>query len=228
MEELKNALNKTKNGKAAGMDGIYPEFLKYCGPLALIWILALFNYILRTGNAPRLFKRSRVVAVWKPGKDGSDASHFCPISLLNVTSKLFERMILNRIEPFIDNVTPKNQAGFRMNRSYEDQVLAITTFIESGFQKMNKTAYDTVWREGLLYKFADVVPCIKIFNVVEQMLCNRFFQVCMGDKRSRWRILRLVFRPLNSLTFTHMTSLLRNLWPFFMLMIRVWQPKGNL
>jgi len=37
--ELKNALRKTKLGKAAaGFDGIYPEFLKYTGPGTRKWL----------------------------------------------------------------------------------------------------------------------------------------------------------------------------------------------
>jgi len=48
-----------------------------------------------------------------------------------------------------------------------DQVTALTTFIENGFEKTMKTgavflvltaAYDTIWHTGLLYKLSKCPP----------------------------------------------------------------------
>jgi hypothetical protein len=50
-----------------------------------------------------------------------------------------------------------------------------------------KAAYDTVWREGLMVKFLEAVPCLKLFNLLNNMLSNRYFQVFLGDQSSRWR-----------------------------------------
>ncbi|KAL4119302.1 hypothetical protein QTP88_012127 [Uroleucon formosanum] len=86
-EEINNALRKTKINKAAG-----------------------------SGQLPKLFKRAKVIALLKPGKDGLDAADFRPISLLSVPFKLLERIILERIQPHIDKLIPVGQAGFRENR----------------------------------------------------------------------------------------------------------------
>ncbi|XP_030753839.1 uncharacterized protein LOC115880697, partial [Sitophilus oryzae] len=94
------------------------------------------------------------------------------------TRMWLKRMLLNRIGPLILEHTPVEQAGFRPHRSCVDQVLSLTTHIEAGFQKQLKTtvvyvdltaAYDTVWREGLLYKFL-VVPCSRIASLLNNML----------------------------------------------------------
>ena len=56
------------------------------------------------------------------------------------------------------------QAGFRKNRSCEDQVLNLTQKVSDGFQKKQMTvmalldyskAYDRVWREDLLLTMLD-------------------------------------------------------------------------
>ena len=52
MEEIEEALKKSKNKKAAGSDGLVSEFIKYSnghidGPLS-----ALFNFILNSGEYP--------------------------------------------------------------------------------------------------------------------------------------------------------------------------------
>lgn len=137
-----------------------------------------------------------MIAILKPGKDGTDAAHFRPISLLSVTYKMLERLILNRIEPIINKVVPQTQTGFRHHRGCAEQVAALTTFIESGFQRNLKTnvifvdltaAYDTIWRNGLIFKLCKVVKCSKIVTLINNMLSNRRFQVFMGEKSSRWR-----------------------------------------
>jgi Reverse transcriptase (RNA-dependent DNA polymerase)/Endonuclease-reverse transcriptase len=195
-DELTLALQNVKSGKAAGFDGVYPEFIKNSGPRTKQWLVALFNNILSTGKIPKLFKQVKVIALLKPGKDGTDAAHFRPISLLSVVFKLFERCILQRIQPLIDEVVPISQAGFRKNRSCTEQVLALTTHIEAGFERKLKTgavfidltaAYDTVWRDGVMLKFMRIVRCTKISNLLNNILSNRLFQVHLGDDTSRWR-----------------------------------------
>jgi hypothetical protein len=62
-------------------------------------------------------------------------------------------MIFQRIQPLIDAVVPVLQAGYRKNHSCTEQVLALTSHIDAGFQRKLKTgvvfidltvAYDTV------------------------------------------------------------------------------------
>jgi hypothetical protein len=109
---------------------------------------------------------------------------------------LLERLILQRIQPLIEDATPINQAGFRQHHSCTEQVMALTTHIETGFQHQLKTgavfigltaAYDTVWREGLMIKFLEAVLYLKLFKLLNNMLSNRYFQVFLGDQSSIWR-----------------------------------------
>jgi hypothetical protein len=44
------------------------------------WLVRLFNDILTTGKLIKLFKQAKIIAILKPGKDGTDASHNRPIS----------------------------------------------------------------------------------------------------------------------------------------------------
>jgi hypothetical protein len=57
------------------------------------------NDIVSTSKIPNLFKRAKVIAIIKPGKDGTDPAYHHPISLLSVVYKLLERLILQRIQP---------------------------------------------------------------------------------------------------------------------------------
>lgn len=194
--DISEALSKTKNGTAAGVDHIYPEFIKNSGPRTRTWLARFYTDILLSGNLPGLFKRSKIIALLKPGKDATDASSYRPIALLSVCLKLFERLILNRIEEDIEKVIPPEQAGFRKGRSCTDQVLALTNFIENGYDKMQKTAvsfvdltaaYDTVWKKGLILKLNKVIPCSRICNIILAMLSDRLFNVYINDSQSKTR-----------------------------------------
>ena len=194
--EVETAICSLKLGKAAGTDGVFPEFLKNCGEGAIAWLAVFYTNILTSGNIPSLFKRAKIIALLKPGKPPGDPASYRPISLLSISYKLLERLIYNRIEPIINATVPIEQAGFRAGRSCCDQVLALTTYVEDGFQKKQKigaafldltAAYDTVWRQGLVLKFLKVIPCKMLGNLLNNMLSNRHFQVHAGDDISRGR-----------------------------------------
>lgn len=130
----------------------------------------------------------------KPGKTDDIAANFRPISMLSVMYKLLERLLYNRIRSVIDAKLPDEQAGFREKRSCCDQVLALTSHIEFGFEKRLKTAvvfidlssaYDTVWKCGLLYKLIKVIPCNSFISLISEMLSNREFVVYINDEKSQ-------------------------------------------
>ena len=78
--------------------------------------------------------------------------------------KLLERLAVQRISPTVEGLVSPEEAGFRKGRSTCNQVAALITFIENGFQQNLKTgavfldltaAYDTVWHTDLLYKLSN-------------------------------------------------------------------------
>jgi hypothetical protein len=106
-----------------------------------------------------------------------------------------ERLVLQRISATVETILSPDQAGFRSARSTCDQVTALTTFIENGFQQNLKTgavfldltaAYDTVWHIGLLAKLTQWLPYWFI-RLVELLLRDRRFRVHMGNDTSAWR-----------------------------------------
>lgn len=194
--EINRALDDTKSGKAPGFDGIHPEFLKNCGKHTKMWLAKFYSNILSTGYLPKNLKRAKIISLLKPNKPKNLPESYRPIALLSACYKLLERMLLNRLGPVILESVPAEQAGFRPQRSCADQVLSLTTHIEAGFERQLKTtavfvdltaAYDTVWREGLLYKLLSKIPCTKTVSLINNMLCDRSFQIVMGESKSKIR-----------------------------------------
>lgn len=119
------------------------------------------NNCMLTRNIPKIWRKTRIIALLKPGKDPAYAKSIRPISLLCHLYKLFERLILNRLGLAVEPASIPQQAGFRPGKSTTSQLLNLTQHIEDGFQKGLVTgavfvdlsaAYDTVNHRLLLKK----------------------------------------------------------------------------
>jgi hypothetical protein len=148
----------------------------------------------RVCHTANFFKRANDIAIPKSRKDGFYPAHYQPIWLLSMMYKLLERLILQRIYLLIEAATRVHRVGFCNHRSCTEQVMALPTHTEAGFQRQLKTevvfanlseAYDSVWRDGLMLKFMRTVPCAKICNLLNNMLLNRFYQVFVGNQSSQ-------------------------------------------
>ena len=83
--------------KASGPDCISVVVLKNCEP-ELSYILAeLFNKGLKEPCFPDCWKVSSAVPVFKNVGERSTAENYLPVSLLSVVSKVFEKLVNNRI-----------------------------------------------------------------------------------------------------------------------------------
>ena len=122
MEDLLHGVKALKNNKAAGLDDMLCEQIKHFGEATLRWLLQMMNSILKTQKFPKLWRKSKVIAILKPGKDSTLPKSYRPISLLCHTYKLFERMILNRLNPLIETMIIDQQAGFRPWKSTTTQL----------------------------------------------------------------------------------------------------------
>jgi len=111
-------------------------------------------------SIPNIWRKAKVFAVEKPGKDLAQAASYRPISLLSVCYKLLERLALQHISPTVEGILSPDQAGFRKDRSTCDQVVALTSYIESGFQHNLKTGVVSLdllaaYKSGTLAFFAN-------------------------------------------------------------------------
>ncbi|XP_072378913.1 uncharacterized protein [Diabrotica undecimpunctata] len=83
LDEINEALNQTKTGKAAGFDGMYPEFIVHTGTKTRQWLKKFFSDIVNTAVLPPEFKRTKIIAIQKSGKDNKLPESYRPIALLS-------------------------------------------------------------------------------------------------------------------------------------------------
>ena len=136
-----------------------------------------------------------MVAIPKPGKPIGDPKSYRPISLLCVPYKILERLIYARVEPLIDPLLPKEQAGFRRGKSTVD-----LDNIEDSFEAKKRAgavfvdltaAYDTVWHRGFSCKLLRLLPDKHMVIMIMELVRNRSFTLTNGDSnQSRLRRLK--------------------------------------
>ena len=90
----------------------------FLGPVHLVWqglytVVWLFNMSIRSAIFPMLWKRAIVTPVQKSSKSAA-LTNFCPISVLPVMSKLFERVVYDQLLAHINDfdLLSISQSGF--------------------------------------------------------------------------------------------------------------------
>ena len=83
--------------EASGTDCIPVVVLKNCEPECSYILAELFKKCLKDSCFPDCWKVSAVVPVFKNVVERSTAKNYCPVSLLSVANKVFEKLLNNRI-----------------------------------------------------------------------------------------------------------------------------------
>ena len=124
MEELSKAIDALPNDKAPGSDNIPPEAIK-CGKPALLQPLyELLCLCWEEGAVPQYMRDATIVALYKNKGDRSDSNNYRGISLLSIVSKVYARILLNRLQILADRIYPESQCGFRAGRSTTDMIFS--------------------------------------------------------------------------------------------------------
>ena len=118
---IKNAIKKLKSGKAAGCDNMPPEAIKAGGEVSEEVLLDLYNQIRSKKKVPDEWRKSPIIKL--PKKSNlSHCKNWRDIMLLKMASKVFYRVILERIKMALDKELREEQAEFRTGRSCTDQM----------------------------------------------------------------------------------------------------------
>ena len=166
--------------KASGPDCIPVVVLKNCEP-ELSYILAeLFNKCLKESCFPDCWKVSSVVPVFKNVGERSTAKNYRPVSLLSVVSKVFEKLVNNRIVDHLEKcgLFSDFQYGFRSSRSTADLLTVVSDRIARAFNRSGATravALD-------IYKLKSYEISGQIFSLISSFLSNRRLRVVLDGK----------------------------------------------
>ena len=111
--EISQILGSLKNG-AAGYDEISASLLKLISPFIVEPLVYLCNQSLQEGIFPTELKIANVTPLYK-SDDSFVFNNYRPVSLLCVLSKVFEKVMYNRLLEFLESykILTNSQFGFR-------------------------------------------------------------------------------------------------------------------
>ncbi|GFW21992.1 RNA-directed DNA polymerase from mobile element jockey [Trichonephila clavipes] len=136
-----------------------------------------------------------------PDKDSALPSNYRPISLLSCLSKVYEFVLLQRLNQHCAafNFIIPQQCGFRPKCSTVHQLLRVTELIHSGFAKHEATgilfldiakAFDKIWHDGLLIKLIRLDFPPPLIKSIHSFLSDRSFRVRVDKTLSSPRPIR--------------------------------------
>ena len=112
--EIINIIQNIKSKPNTGFYNISTKLMKSSVESIVLPMAENFNSLIRSGIFPDDLKIAEVIPLYKSG-DSSLFTNYRPISLLPAFSKVFERLIYNRLHSFLKkyNILFTSQYGFR-------------------------------------------------------------------------------------------------------------------
>ena len=194
LDELKDAISKAHD-TATGPDEVHYQMLKHLPPKSLQALLDIFNDMWETGKFPESWELATIIPIPKPGKDHAEPNSYRPIALTSCLCKTLERMINVRLVWYLEsnNLISPVQSGFRSERSTNDNLVRLETFIRDAFVAKEhvvavffdlEKAYDTTWRHGIMRDLHDLGIRGRLASFIENFLADRWIQVRVGSTLS--------------------------------------------
>lgn len=144
IEEVKRVLVKLDQYKASSPDSIPAVFYKNLSNSLSLPLSILFNKSIDEGTFPELWKISYVLPTFKAG-NRSKVENYRPISILCTISKVFERIMFNRLYSHVKGHISTSQHGFVPGRSVQSNLLEFVSFIVESISKGGQV--DTVFTD---------------------------------------------------------------------------------
>lgn len=197
MEELEHALRLGKSG-APGPDSLHLIMYRNLPQSAKYKLLDIYNTIWKSRSFPESWEEATLIPILKPGKDKLSPDSYRGISLTNVSCKLLEKMVNNRLMWRLETIRffDNGQYGFRRWRSTSDVHVFLETEAQRAFERkehliiisldMHK-AYDKVWRRLILKILASLGINGNLYAFIRNFMAERRFRVAVGNAMSEWK-----------------------------------------
>ena len=136
--EVKRALGSITTNKASGGDGIPPGLFQVLKDVlsAMNVLPSICQQLWKTELWPQYWKRSVFIPIPKKG-NAKECSYYLTIALISHASKVMLKILLARVQQYMNYELPDVQVGFRKDRGTRDQIANIHWIIGKAreFQK---------------------------------------------------------------------------------------------
>ena len=187
-------IKRIKAKGSAGTDEISNVILKGIADDILEPLTYVINLSLKQGKIPKELKVAKIIPLFKKG-DKHQTTNYRPISLLNVISKVLEKIVARQLTEYLEtnNLLHNKQFGFRKMHNTTQPVLHMVKKVQENKQNKKhsiaifcdlKKAFDTVDHNILLTKLEHYGVKDNEKNWFKDYLSNRKQIVQINDVTS--------------------------------------------
>ena len=191
---------KSMKNKKCQINDFSVEILKENALVIAHPLTFIFNQSIREGKFPNSMKKALIVPIYKKGAK-SNVDNYRPISLLNVFSKIFEKIMKKFLVDFIEanNIISHNQFGFQRGKSTQDALVLFSKNLYNNLDQSNHVlsifvdfskAFDTVPHNILLKKLEFYGIRGVLNNWFKDYLSNRSQQTKVSNHLSNVKTIK--------------------------------------
>ncbi len=199
--EVFDSLKNLQNKKSTDANELSIFFISKFNLIIHKPLWHIIKLSLEQGIVPQQFKISKVIPIFKSGQKTS-MDNYRPISLLNVFSKILEKIVCNRLTTYLEtnNLISKHQFGFRKDHSTIHPLMEFTNTVSEALNKKHhaiaifcdlKKAFDTVDHKILLEKLKKMGVKGNELLWFQDYLTNRKQYVFISDSNSFIKRIRI-------------------------------------
>lgn len=182
-EEISRVIQSLQLSSSAGYDNISTLHLRSNIDLYANYLSTQINKSFQSGIFPTALKIARVIPIYKSGSRNV-MDNYRPISILSSFSKVYEKVIYNRLEAFLleNSLIDKNQFGFLKNSStVSASTCLINSIVNQTDQRLRtgcifldiKKAFDSVNHTCLIHLLSKLNITGSALNLLSNFLTNR-------------------------------------------------------
>ena len=111
-DEIKAVIKKLPAHKSPGLDGFTGDFYKTVMEELTLILHRLLQNIQEDRRHPKSFYEASTILIQKPDKDTTKKENYRPILLMNIDTKILNKILANGIQQYVKNIIHHDQVGF--------------------------------------------------------------------------------------------------------------------
>ncbi|XP_043063419.1 uncharacterized protein LOC122319764 [Drosophila ficusphila] len=206
--EVAAAIQRLKNNKAPGADGLSAELFKAGGDVLVGCMHQLICRIWLMENMPNDWNLSLICPILKKG-DATQRTNYRGISLLPVAYRVLTSVLCEKLKPHAEALIGPYQCGFRPGKSTMDQIFTLRQILEKSHENQidtyylfvdYKAAFDSPRRDLLYAAMSELGIPAKLTRLCRMTLSNTNSSVKVGHDQSETFNTKLGLRQGDSLS----------------------------
>jgi len=196
-QETLEEVRRLPNVKAPRPDGIANEFFKAVIHVDPKTAASMYIKCLRDSFYPLSWKLANLVLIPKQRRPPNDSASYRQLYMLNTTGKIFERLLVRRLNHFLENTNAlcESQYGFRRHRSTVDVIERLRLYITNGKGNVVgmltldvRNAFNSAPLENINAALREMEVPMYLLDIVDAYLSDRNIQYLINDEMREFTV----------------------------------------